>query len=143
MFTFLLNKEKSNKEKSENFGPKNYYSRFSLDDVDNSIDVIQLKKWLAEVQLDYENNKVKMQESNDLKYKKHMNFCLFYIKRIKERMAEINLIEASNRRFIQNVNDNDDKLWQSIVQHIIELYPGINLQEIMLKIDETIYKDAF
>lgn len=114
---------------------QDYFGRFTLSDIDNEIDLIKLNKTRSEVRLDYENNRLNYETTMDVKNKKHMNFCRFMLSRIDLRIGEITSIQASNSRLLQRINKTPDKRWQSITKHIVELYPGINLEEIILKVD--------
>lgn len=140
MFNNLFKKEAPKEQKREitsvNSKPQDYYGRFSLEDVDRCIDDIQLNRWQSEVQLDFDNNKVRFEETQLIRYKKHMNFCKFFMHRIRERQTEIDKIEAANNRLLTRLTKTPEKKWKAIIDHIIELNPGINLQEILFKIGE-------
>jgi len=114
---------------------QDYFGRFTLSDIDNEVDLIKLNKTRSEVRLDFENNKLNYESTLKVKCKKHMNFCRFMLSRIDQRINQISSIQASNTRLLQRISKTPDKRWEAITKHIVELYPGINLEEIILKVD--------
>ncbi|WP_433863199.1 hypothetical protein [Sphingobacterium thalpophilum] len=119
----------------KSFKINDYYGRFTLDDIDREVDSVKLEKLREEVRLDYKNNQATFEQNGNIKTKKHMNFCRFMLARIEQRIKEIERLEAANNRLITLVNKNPEKRWKAIVEHIVQLYPGINLQEIISKIE--------
>lgn len=138
MFDKLFNKSTENQAPVEQkpFSITNYYGRFTLEDIDAEPEPIKLNKMLAEVQLDYQNNRVTFEETGNLKTKKHMNFCRFMIARITQRIDEIKAIESANNKLLHLIAKTPEKRWKAIVEHVAKLYPGINLEEIILKTEK-------
>lgn len=136
-----LFKKEAPQEPKKNFDndrskPENYYGRFKLEDVDDCVDEIQLNKWALEVQLDLENNKVNFERTQDLKYKKHMNFCKFFLYRIKDRIAEIKKVQHISRGVTSKIRKTSPERFQIMVNAIVERYPGVDLQHIINIIDK-------
>lgn len=116
--------------------PEDYYGRFTLTDVDHEIDEIQLKRKLGEVELDFANNKVRYEETGDPKFKKHMNYCRFFISRIEQRISEIKKIQGLSRDVIKYKRASPDK-WKLMVSLIVERYSGVDINHINEIIDKA------
>lgn len=115
--------------------PENYYGRFTLTQVDDEVDEYVLRKWLLEVKLDFDNNKIKFEESDLAKYRKQMNFCYFFRCRIEHRIKELLENQELNRKIISKLNGNKTDRWRLLVEFITKRYPGVKLSEIMLLMD--------
>lgn len=115
--------------------PENYYGRFTLTQVDDEVEENVLRKWLLEVKLDFDNNRIKFEESDLAKYKKQMNFCYFFRCRIEYRIKELLEIQDLNRKIISKLNGTKTDRWRLLVEFITKRYPGVKLNEIMLLMD--------
>ncbi|MGA6117464.1 hypothetical protein [Sphingobacterium anhuiense] len=137
MFDKLFKKqEEVQSEAPKQFYINDYYGRFTLEEIDNEVEVIKLQKRLEEVRLDYRNNQANHEVKQDLRSRKQMNFCRFMIARISQRIEEIKVIESANSRILHLVAKTPEKRWKAIVEHVAKLYPGINLEEIILKTEK-------
>ncbi|TDQ79549.1 hypothetical protein [Sphingobacterium yanglingense] len=138
MFDKLFKKEVQEPQKHESGfkKPEDYYGRFTLDEIDNCVDDIQLKKWSHEIQLDFDNNKIRFLQCQEINYKKRMNFCKFFIYRIHERLEEIKRIKALSHNASTRIRKSSPDRWQLMVNAIIERYPGVDLQHIINIIDK-------
>lgn len=137
MFDKLFKKqEEVQSEAPKQFYINDYYGRFTLDEIDNEVEIIKLQKRLEEVRLDYRNNQANYEENQDLRTKKQVNFCRFMIARINQRIEEVRAIEFANNKILHLVAKTPEKRWKAIVEHVAKLYPGINLEEIILKTEK-------
>ena len=115
--------------------PEDYYGRFTLTQVDNEVEMYVLQRWLIEVRLDFDNNRIKYEDTGLSKYRKQMNFCYFFRCRIEQKINEIRDTQILNQKILSKFNGTKSDRWKLLVEFITKRYPGMDLSEIMLLMD--------
>lgn len=138
MLDKLFKRSENSKGETErkSFSPNDYYGRFTLEAIDNEVDLITLNRRHSDVKLDFDNNRVTYNDTGESKSKKNMNFCRFMLSRIEQRIAEIKKIQDLSRDIIKYKRASPDK-WKLMVSLIVERYPGVDLDHINEIIDKA------